>query len=202
MATYRHTVDNMCSNCSCQSSNGYIRNRLFFCSEACFDQYNIGAFYEESPNDDPPVHDPPVREPPMNGALVGRDLPMRGVLAGRDSPMHGILSASDKERYYAYSTPHHDSHYNAPCNRQCNYCFDRFDTCRTRGIEYGPMWFCSHNHFTLANPRPKAVIPVVPHMVPLVAPLIAPQVLHHLPHMQGVHFIGGPHIMGPFFRPF
>jgi hypothetical protein len=83
--------------------------------------------------------------------------------------------------------------------KQCNFCFDKFDI-NTRGIDYGPMWFCCQHHLNLANPRPKVM--ASPAYLP--SPIhIAPQVLPHvMMQRMGGPFIGGPFIGGPFFSPF
>ncbi len=81
--------------------------------------------------------------------------------------------------------------------KQCNYCFDKFDIKCNRGIDYGPMWFCCQHHLNLANPRPKVMMATVPTPMPALIH-VAPQVL---PHVMGQRIIG-PFIGGPFIRPF
>jgi hypothetical protein len=97
--------------------------------------------------------------------------------------------------HYHHKAPYHNPPVHAPMpkiEKQCNYCFEKFEHHSTRGIDYGPMWFCCQYHLNLANPRPKAVMEPFPGHFPM--PIhVAPQVLPH--------FMGRQMIM-PFGHPF
>ena len=108
-----YCADNICLTCSRKSSNGIIRESMFFCSTNCY-----------------------------------------------DIQTHAKFDIKSSSSFHSHIYSHHK-----PIIKQCNYCFDNFDTNMHSGIPYGRMWFCSQHHLNLANPRPKHVIVGAPGLV-------------------------------------
>ena len=151
-----NTADNICVNCSSRSSNGLIRQSMFFCCSDCYDAQTHVNFDKYKKN-------------------VRFDIKSSG-----SSHLH-VHSHHGGNRMHL--TPY------KPIIKQCNYCFDRFDTNMHPGTPYGRMWFCSQHHLNLANPRPKHVIVSAPS-----GPIIMGG--------HGPFIMGGPRIIGPFMGPF
>jgi hypothetical protein len=73
-------------------------------------------------------------------------------------------------KFYCNSTCYDDAHkthaYSSPCIiKKCLYCTNIFNTSVCPGVEYEKMWFCSNDHFQLANPRPKIVYIPSTHII-------------------------------------
>jgi hypothetical protein len=45
-----------------------------------------------------------------------------------------------------------------PIQKKCDYCSSIINTNINTGIQHGPNWYCSHNHFNLANRQPRIII--------------------------------------------
>ena len=177
MASSCHIDNNWCYNCTKQSRNGIIRNTKFYCSENCYDKARHHENHSHHGNH-------------------GHHGNHRPHSHHHDKKVHfGGVSYAPSSAIATYRPP------TPRIEKQCNYCFDKYDITQAQGIEHGPLWFCCQHHLNLANPRPKVMMAPAPAF--LHGPIhIAPQVL---PHVMGQRmigpFIGGPFLSGPFLSP-
>lgn len=167
-----YKVDNICLNCSRKSSNGILRDSMFFCSSDCYEKQKRVRFGK--------VH------------IVEYDRPSSITSSHSRRPSStSMISNVHIPRMQLNPTP-------TPIVKQCNYCFTQYDINLHAGIPYGRMWFCCQDHLNLANPRPKHHV-MVPHVGQVVhpIPLNGPIIGH-----PGQIIMGRPGLMGPVMGPF
>ena len=180
-----HTDNNWCYNCTKQSSNGFIRNTKFYCSDYCYDNSQKRAHHHHHQAHHHQHHQKHHHHQDHHQHHRQDHHHQHHHHHGSNSNFGGAMST--------YRPP-------APrIEKQCNYCFDKFDMMHHRGIDHGPLWFCCQQHLNLANPRPKVMMVPGPAQAFLHGPIhIAPQVM---PHLMGARIIG-PFAGAPFLSPF
>jgi hypothetical protein len=208
MATNSHTVNNFCNGCQIHVSNGIIRDYKLYCSERCFESKVTfsGVEYREissASSDHPSSLSRPSNHQSSYSSYHSSHHPSNHSSYHSSHHPSNHSSHHSSRHYHSHSRQSHShSHHHGRDEKQCNYCFVKFDRFDNPGIKYGPMWFCSQNHLNLANPRPKAMMvpaPVMPiHVAPQVLPHFAPRIIGG--PIIGGPIIGGPIIGGPFIH--
>ncbi len=85
-----------------------------------------------------------------------------------------------------------------PNNKSCIYCFASYDTNIHPGIQHGSLWFCSHDHLILANPRTHIMGGYHPHVhAHIHAHIHAHAYIHGLPLIPTAHMAVGYGVLYP-----